>query len=92
MKLVRAPRPAAEMQQEDETVQAVRVGLLTLQDAVEDDLRRREVPVRFAGIIRVRPRAGRVIDERHLQLLGPSDDLGVVMLEWRNEISPRRLR
>ena len=51
------------MQQQDETIQAMRVFAFAFQDAVENLLRRNEVGVRLAGVVGIRARAGREVDE-----------------------------
>ena len=81
MEFIRASRPAAEVQQQQETVQAVRVFLCSLEDAVEDGLRGDEVFIRFTGVIGVRARAGGVIDQRPAQLARPIKDVPVVMFK-----------
>jgi len=63
MKLVLPPRPAAKMEQQDESVQPMWVFAFLLHDAVEDGLRRNEICVRLTRVIRIRPRAGREVDE-----------------------------
>src|ERR1043165_660529 len=64
VEFVRASRPRAQVQQQDEAVQPVRVLAFTGDDAVENLLRRNKVLIGLAGVIRVRARAGREADER----------------------------
>ena len=92
MKLVRASRPTADVEQKNEAVQAVRIFAFVTQDAVEDDLRGDEVRLGFAGVVSVRARAGREIDEREASGGTPRDNLRVVLLERREKEARRFAR
>src|SRR5439155_14885596 len=92
MELVGATGTGANMQQQQEPVQSVRVRLLFGDDAVEDGFRGNKILFRFARVVGVRARAGREIDERQSHLLGPSRDFRVVMLvRWKEKTNLRAL-
>src|SRR6187431_779302 len=63
VKLVLPARPTAEMEQQDEPVQAVWIFAFALQDTFEDGLRGNEIGVRLARVIRIRARARGEVDE-----------------------------
>lgn len=65
MKFVRAPRAAAEMEHENETIQAVWVFAFALEDAVEDGLGRNEVGLTLMSGIQTGKRAWCWGDDRH---------------------------
>ena len=76
----------ADMKQQNEAIQAVGIDTLFLDDAVEDARRGNEVLVGLAGVISIRASAGRIVDDAHVHLPGPLDNLLIVMLEGWKEI------
>ena len=92
VEFVRPARSGAEVQQQDESIQPVRVFALFFEDAVKDDLRGHKIPVRLTRVIRIGPRAGGEIDEGHAQLGRPVGNLSVVMFVGGQEIMEFRFR
>src|SRR5262245_22634054 len=67
VELVRPPRAGADVQQQEEAVEPVRVLPLAAKDALEDRPRRDETRRTVLGVIRVRSRPGGVVDQAQSQ-------------------------